>query len=104
VKRGEYISIFATGLGPVQNQPVDGEPPSGNAVTTLTPLVSFGCLGTDGSVLQCGVPAQFSGLAPGFVGLYQVNVQVPDFAISGDAVPVNVFLGAISNFVTIAIE
>jgi uncharacterized protein (TIGR03437 family) len=26
----------------------------------------------------------FSGLAPGFVGLYQVNIRVPDDLASGD--------------------
>src|SRR2546429_6288084 len=32
--------------------------------------------------------SSFSGLAPGSVGLYQVNVQVPTGAPAGDAVPV----------------
>jgi uncharacterized protein (TIGR03437 family) len=51
----------------------------------------------------------FSGLAPGFVGLYQVNAQVPDHAPTGDAVPVVLTMtgqnGAVSSLaVTIAVQ
>jgi uncharacterized protein (TIGR03437 family) len=39
------------------------------------------------------------------VGLYQINVQVPDGAPLGDAVPVVVSLdGATSNTVTVAVQ
>ena len=47
----------------------------------------------------------FSGLAPGFVGLYQVNVQVPANAPVGDAVPVALRVGGMAaNQVTMAVE
>ncbi len=47
----------------------------------------------------------FSGLAPGFVGLYQVNVEVPASVTPGGAVPVVLTIkGAPSNTVTIAVE
>jgi uncharacterized protein (TIGR03437 family) len=46
----------------------------------------------------------FSGLAPGYVGLYQVNVTVPA-AAAGNAVPVVISMGgAMSNTVTIAAQ
>ena len=45
----------------------------------------------------------FAGLAPGFVGLYQVNVQVPTTVIG--TVPVTLTVGGItSNTVTIAVQ
>ena len=45
------------------------------------------------------------GLAPGFIGLYQVNVQVPQGVAAGDAVPVVLSTGAIpSNTVTISVR
>jgi uncharacterized protein (TIGR03437 family) len=48
---------------------------------------------------------QFSGLAPGFVGLWQINVQIPSNAPTGSAVPVYVVLGGVrSNSVTMAIQ
>jgi len=53
------------------------------------------------------VPASvmFSGLAPGFVGLYQVNAQVPAGAPAGPSVPVVVSMGGVdSNTVTIALQ
>jgi len=51
------------------------------------------------------LPATFAGLAPGFVGLFQVNAQIPPGAPSGNAVTLAISVGgAISNQVTIAIE
>jgi len=47
----------------------------------------------------------FAGLAPGYVGLYQVNAQVPPGVAAGDAVPVILSTGAIaSNTVTISVR
>jgi uncharacterized protein (TIGR03437 family) len=96
--RGDYINLFATGLGPVTDQPATGAPaPAGPlAQTTATVTVTIG-----------GVPAQvpFAGLAPGFVGLYQVNAQVPANAPVGDAVTVALSVGGVaSNQVTMAIQ
>jgi uncharacterized protein (TIGR03437 family) len=57
-------------------------------------------------VLIGGAPAsvQFSGLAPGMVGTYQVNAVVPSGSATGDTVPVAISIGGItSNTVTIAI-
>jgi uncharacterized protein (TIGR03437 family) len=74
--RGQAIQIYVNGLGPVSNQPASGEASPGPplASTMATPTVSIG-----------GVPAQviFSGLTPGVVGLYQLNVIVPQNAPAG---------------------
>jgi uncharacterized protein (TIGR03437 family) len=96
--RGEYLSIFATGLGPVTNQPRSGMPAPSQPVslTTTVPVVTIGGL---------PAPVTFSGLAPGFVGLYQVNVQVPAGAPAGDAIPAQLAIGGVdSNTVTIAVR
>lgn len=51
------------------------------------------------------VPAAFAGLAPGFVGLFQVNVRIPGNAPSGDAVTLAIGVGgATSNTVTMALQ
>ena len=100
-RRGaDYIDIFATGLGPVTNQPSSGAPAPANpnplAQTMSTATVTIG-----------GVPATptFAGLAPGWVGLYQVNVLVPANAPAGDAVPVVISVGGLtSNQVTMAVQ
>jgi uncharacterized protein (TIGR03437 family) len=97
-KVGEFISIYCTGLGQVTNSPGAGYPaPSTPLARTQTqPTVTVG-----------GIPATvpFAGLAPGFAGLYQVNVQVPDGVTPGDAVPVALTIGGVaSNTATIAVQ
>ena len=80
------------------NPPANGAPATANPLSTTmeTPTVFIG--NTPASVT-------FSGLAPGFVGLYQVNVQVPENAPTGDAVQVSLRFGFVfSNVVTIAVE
>jgi len=95
---GDYLEIYANGLGPVNSPPQSGavaisSPPSkliGNLVATIG-----------------GVPASvvFAGLAPGYIGLYQVNVQVPQGVAAGDAVPVMLSTGAMaSNTVIISVR
>ena len=93
-QHGEFLQIYATGMGLVSRIPFNGNALSVPSITR-TPVVNIG-----------GVPANvtFSGLAPGAVGLFQINAQVPDGAASGDAVPVTVSLGGVtSNVVTVAI-
>lgn len=97
VKPGEFVTIYCSGLGPVNNPPGTGRAASGNPLsqTTNKPTVTIG-----------GVPAavSFSGLAPGFVGLYQVDIEIPQGAPAGNAVPLVLSIGgARSNTVTIAI-
>jgi uncharacterized protein (TIGR03437 family) len=96
VTRGGFLSIYATGLGEVTNQPPTGVVASENSRTVATPTLIIG-----------SVPAEvsFSGLAPGFFGLYQVNAQVPLDSPTGEAVPVVLTIGGTtSNTVTIAIQ
>lgn len=95
---GTTVQIYCTGLGPVTNQPASGTPSPSSplAMTISTPTVTVGGL---------AAPVLFSGLAPGFVGLYQVNVEVPAATPGGSAVPVAISIGgAVSNTVTIAVS
>jgi uncharacterized protein (TIGR03437 family) len=94
-----YLSIFCTGLGAVTSQPATGAPASGNPLswTKTVPTVTIG------GATATGVP--FYGLAPGFVGLYQVNALVPAASAKGTSVPVTISIGgATSNAVTIAVQ
>ncbi|MFN7997205.1 MAG: S8 family serine peptidase [Bryobacteraceae bacterium] len=75
-KRGSAIVIYANGLGAVDNPPPSGEitPSQPYARTLVTPVVTIG--GVQASVA-------FSGLTPGSIGLYQINVTVPANAPTG---------------------
>ena len=103
---GDAIQIYVTGLGratpngnPVGNTLKTGDvaPASGNPLyrTVETPRVTIG--GVDAAVA-------FSGVAPGFAGLYQVNVTVPAGAATGDDVPLTITIGGASDTATIAIR
>ncbi|MGO9260858.1 MAG: S8 family serine peptidase [Bryobacteraceae bacterium] len=88
-KRGSpFIILYMNGLGPVSNQPASGNPALGTSATPTTPVVSFG--GVNGTVL-------FSGLTPGFPGLYQINVAIPTSVTPGSAVPVTVSIGGVTS-------
>ena len=68
--RGQVVALFANGLGAVTNTPASGDPAGSSPLskTVNTPIVMIG--GQQASV-------GFSGLAPGYAGLYQLNVTVP---------------------------
>lgn len=94
-KPGEFITIFCTGLGAVIPALATGEPGANNTTATL-PMVTID--GTPATV-------QFSGIAPGFVGLDQVNVQVPLGTRTAGDIPVVLTIGGQpSNAVTIAVS
>jgi len=95
--RGQYVLIYCSGLGGVSSQPATGAAAADAASTTIrTPTVTIG-----------GVPASinFAGLAPGYVGVYQVNALVPMAIPPGPAVPLSLSIdGVPSNTVTIAVQ
>ncbi|HJT89206.1 MAG TPA: hypothetical protein VJ732_15165 [Bryobacteraceae bacterium] len=73
---GEVVLVFLTGLGDVNNPVPDGAPGSSDPLSTALAESSIYIDGQPASVL-------YEGLAPQLVGLYQVNVQVPQQARSG---------------------
>jgi uncharacterized protein (TIGR03437 family) len=96
--RGEILVLYGTGFGPVSNTPPTGSPsPSGPlAMSTGLTIITIG---------NQSATALFSGLAPDFIGLYQLNLQVPANAPVGDNVPLQIITGGqLSNTVTLAIR
>ena len=99
VKAGEVVVIYATGLG-ATNPPVA----TGQSAPAVPPLA---LVTTPVKVTIGGVEAavEFAGLAPGFVGLYQVNARVPAGVTAGNAVALVLTQnGVASNTVTIAVR
>jgi uncharacterized protein (TIGR03437 family) len=73
--KGGIIVFYASGLGAVSPPLAEG------TVPPVSPLsIAPGVTATIGGV---SAPVQFAGLAPGFPGIYQLNVQIPPGAPSG---------------------
>ncbi len=86
VKRGDSIVIYLTGLGKT-NPAIDAglsAPSDPPAVPLVTPKVSIG------GVEQ---PVTFSGLTPGEVGVYQINVKILTWAPTGFSIPLTINQG-----------
>lgn len=87
--RGHVIQFFGTGQGAVSNAPPDGTPATGLAPTVLTPQIQIGSI---------TIPPEnilYSGLAPGLIGVWQIDVLVPTTVTANYTVPVIITLGSI---------
>jgi len=103
---GDYLVLYVTGLGVTT--------PNGNP--SGTPLKTGAVPPADGSILYetpttptvaiGGIPVTvlYSGLAPGFAGLYQIDFQVPSGVSSGDDVPIVVTMAGNSDSATISVQ
>ena len=69
IGRGHVLQVYGTGVGFISGAPNDG-----TAVSTATPTTASTTARING--ILC--PVQYSGLAPGLVGVWQVNVQIAD--------------------------
>jgi len=85
IAAGDYVSLFMTGMGATTPAVADGQP---------APSSPLAVLNTPATATVGGLPAvvQFSGLAPGYAGLIQVNVQIPAGLAPGDQ-PIFVTVG-----------
>jgi len=77
VSPGDVIILYTTGLGPVSVDVPNGVPgPADPLAYTEDPF--------DATVFGKRCDVLFSGLAPGFTGLYQLNLVLPDDLPPGD--------------------
>jgi uncharacterized protein (TIGR03437 family) len=96
-KRGQTILLFANGLGPVDTPQVSGEPASSTKLVNTNTKASVTIGGTAAEV-------DFSGLAPGLVGCYQVNVVVPSGISAGTQQMVVSVNGVASAAISIVVQ
>jgi uncharacterized protein (TIGR03437 family) len=105
---GDSVEIYVTGLGKATpNGDPNGAvlptgqaaPASGNPIYKTPQLAVVTVGGTAATV-------QFSGLAPGFAGLYQVNFQIPAGTAAGENVPLQISMpgSTVTDSATIAIQ
>ena len=102
---GDVLTMYALGLGQTSPAVISG------AASPISPLasisdassVTFGIGAPNGSSLP--VKPQFIGLTPNFVGLYQINIQVPSDSPKGNRVVLELSVGQVtSNRVEIAVQ
>jgi uncharacterized protein (TIGR03437 family) len=85
---GDYITLYMNGQGVLDRPLADGQAaPSAPLIHPALPVTA--------TIGGLNAFVQFAGLAPGFVGLFQVNLQVPDIIAGDQGVIVNV--GSYSN-------
>ncbi len=93
--RDEPLTIYATGLGVTTGGKVTaGSPaPSDPLAVSATLQVFFG----NPTISDAAVIVDWSGLAPGMIGVYQINCRIPGTHLKGDALPVTLRIGGVSN-------
>lgn len=93
--RDEPLTMYAVGLGPTTGGAVTGgEPsPSSPLAVTGTVAVFFG----NPSYSQAAVVVDWSGLAPGLIGVYQLNLRIPGTHLDGNALVVTLQIGGVSS-------
>jgi uncharacterized protein (TIGR03437 family) len=98
-RKGQAIVVFATGQGILDAAIGTGEPAPGGPLRMTAAHTALRIAGAEAAVF-------FSGLAPGFVGLLQVNAVLPLDTFSGPAIPIELQVGSVVSQagVTVAIE
>ncbi|MBZ5596071.1 MAG: hypothetical protein LAP39_27830 [Acidobacteriia bacterium] len=96
IHRGEAIVIYATGLGRTLPSLATGFAASANPLPVVIeqPDVSLG---------GHSLPLYYAGLAPGEVGVYQINALVPGWAPTGMQVPLTITQGSVSTTLTVRV-
>lgn len=94
-KRDEVLFLYATGLGVTKGGEVtSGNPaPADPLAETDSVQVYFG----QPSIREAAIIVEWSGLVPGIVGVYQVNLRVPGTRLRGEALPVTLRIGGVSS-------
>ncbi len=91
VARGGVIQLFATGQGYIPGAPEDGSPATGVVNTPTKPRIVIGS-----TLIESNSPdILYSGLAPGLVGVWQINVRIPMAVPPGSATDVVVVMNSI---------
>jgi uncharacterized protein (TIGR03437 family) len=91
---GQIVQLFGTGQGFVPNAPPDGTPPQGPTPTQEQAPSLRVVIGSD-FVEPSDI--QYSGLAPSLVGVWQINVRIPERVAPSAAVDVVVQVRSVNS-------
>ena len=95
---GSFIIAYGTGGGLVSNQPADG------AAGPSSPLAALPTGAATATINGENAAVLFAGLAPGFVGLLQLNISVPSDLAAGTYPLVITEGNAVSTSATVSIQ
>ncbi len=96
-RRGETVIVYATGVGPVDQPQKSGEAASGQTLANTKQLPTATVGSQQATVL-------FSGLAPFFVGLNQLNITIPSGAPTGVQPLIVTSNGVAANTVNVPVQ
>ncbi len=97
-KAGQVVVVYATGLGATSPAVKAGEASPSGTPAVVSQTVSAFVAGAAGKV-------EFAGLTPGLVGLYQINLRIPENTAAGAAVELYLTQGTVaSNKVTLVVQ
>ncbi|HVO97516.1 MAG TPA: hypothetical protein VMT15_05585 [Bryobacteraceae bacterium] len=93
---GSFLIAYLTGCGPVSPAVADGAatPSTGLVQTTYTPTVTIGGV---------NAPVIFSGLTPGLIALWQLDITVPSGLAAGSYPMIVTINGQSSNSATVSV-
>ena len=96
IHRDDVISIYLTGMGNTSPAVQAGFPGGSDPIATplIAPTVRVGGV---------GAAIEFAGLAPGQVGVYQINARIPKNAPIGFDIPLSVAQGAQATSVSVRV-
>jgi uncharacterized protein (TIGR03437 family) len=94
-KRDEPLYLYATGLGATKGGRVVSGMPSPASPLAVTDKVQlyFG----NPLIREAEVIVDWSGLEPGYVGVYRINARVPGAHVKGNAIPVTLRIGGVDS-------
>jgi uncharacterized protein (TIGR03437 family) len=95
-KRGDALTIYGTGQGAVTPAVEDGVAAGASLSTSVAPPIVF--------LAGKQMPVQFSGLAPGFAGLWQINLPLTADAATGTDMELTVVSGGTSNRLLVSVR
>jgi uncharacterized protein (TIGR03437 family) len=94
---GEVITLYGVGFGPVTPSAATGAPSGASPPSVINPSPTVSIAGQNATV-------QFAGLSPGSVGLYQLNIAVPNGLGIGALPAVVNFGGQFSNVFSLPVQ
>ena len=96
--RDEPLTILATGLGTTVGGKVTAGAPAPQSPLAVTSPINlyFG----NPLMSQAGIIVDWSGLKPGYIGVYEIHARIPGNHIKGDALPVTLKIGGVNSATT----